>query len=269
MKSREKAGNIVLLLCGILFLFSGYRLYSRFLEDRQSREEFKELAKTVEEAKAQGAGDFLSAAGGTAMLSGYEVLYRKNHDLAGWLSIEGTGIDYPVMHTPDNPDFYLNHSFAKEESCYGVPYAAAECSVGEASDNIILYGHNIRGGKMFGELLKYEEEDFYEVHRTIRFDTLTETAVYEITAVFKTTAYDSTGFAYYEFINAAKKEDFDAYVDMCKSLSLYDTGVAAEYGDKLLTLSTCEYSKENGRFVVVARKMERTAVSWNGGNYDG
>lgn len=108
---------------------------------------------------------------------------------------------------------------------------------------------------MFGALENYKTKSFYEEHKIIQFDTLTEHAEYEVIAVFKTVAYNSSGYRYYDFINAEDESSFDAYVDKCKELSLYDTGMAAEYGDRLITLSTCEYSANNGRLVVVAKKV--------------
>ena len=125
----------------------------------------------------------------------------------------------------------------------------------EPSDNVIIYGHHMNNGSMFAELMKYENRDFYEQHKTVRFDTLTETAQYEVIAVFKTTVYDDNGFKFYLFSNAKTEEEFMDYVEQCKELSVYDTGVTAEYGDKLLTLSTCEYSNTNGRLVVVAKMI--------------
>ena len=125
------------------------------------------------------------------------------------------------------------------------------------SDNIIIYGHHMNDGTMFAELEKYKKESFWESHKIISFDTLTEQGKYEIVSVFKTVAYTDSNdaFPYYQFVNAEKAEDFKDYIDKCKELSLYDTGVSAEYGDKLITLSTCEYSRKNGRLVVVAKKV--------------
>ena len=91
--------------------------------------------------------------------------------------------------------------------------------------------------------------------KNIQFDTLTEQAEYEIVAVFKTVAYSSEGFRYYDFVDAENEEDFNSYIGKCKELALYDTGVTAEYGDRLITLSTCEYSARNGRLVVVAKMV--------------
>lgn len=184
----------------------------------------------------------------------YQKLFQQNNELAGWVSIEGTNINYPVMYTPEKPDFYLKHNFEKAYSAYGVPYIAEHCSPFEPSDNILIYGHQMKNGTMFSGLLEYEDKSFYEKHKTVRFDTLAEQAEYEVIAAFKTTVYDGAGFPFYLFANAETEKAFQDYVDKCKSLSLYDTAATAQCGDKLVTLSTCEYSRKNGRFVVVAKK---------------
>ena len=182
-------------------------------------------------------------------------MYAQNSDLVGWISIPDTRIDYPVMQTKDNPNFYLKHAFDKSYSSYGVPYMQENCDIG-ISDNLVLYGHHMNNGSMFSDLCKYESEDFYQEHKTIRFDTLDSFGDYEVIAAFKTVAYSEEGFKYYHFVRAEQEEDFDEFIAKCKELALYDTGVTAEYGDQLITLSTCEYSRTNGRMVVVAKLLE-------------
>ena len=184
-------------------------------------------------------------------------LYQQNSDLAGWIRIEDTNINYPVMHTPDNSDFYLKHGFDKEYSDYGCPYVQENCDVQEPSDNVIIYGHHMKNGSMFADLEKFKSQDFWQEHKTISFSTVTDRYEYEIISVFKTFVYSDSpdSFKYYHFVNAETPEDFSAFADKCKKLSLYDTGVSAEYGDKLITLSTCEYSRTNGRLVVVAKRI--------------
>jgi sortase B len=183
----------------------------------------------------------------------YGDLIIQNGDMIGWIKIDGTIIDYPVMQTPDRPDFYLKRGFDKQPSDYGVPYAAEGCAFDPQSDNITVYAHHMKSGKMFGELENYKQEAFWREHSTIRFDAFTGFGTYEIIAVFKVNPAD---FPYTQFINAAEQADFDEYVRRCRELSFYDTGLIARYGDKLLTLSTCEYSAEGNRLVVVAKKTE-------------
>ena len=216
--------------------------------------EIDEPQKATEAEKSGLSAEELAAAEAALAREKYETLFAQNNDFIGWIKIDGTNVNYPVMQTPNKPDFYLKHSFEKEYSAYGVPYVAEHCSPFEPSDNVIIYGHHMKNGTMFTGLMNYESRKFYEGHKTIHFDTLTKTADYEVIAVFKTTVYDDTGFKYYLFANAETAKEFQEYVDECKSLSLYDTGVTAEYGDKLITLSTCEYSRTNGRLVVVAKK---------------
>ena len=154
----------------------------------------------------------------------------------------------------NSPNYYLKRNFNREYSDLGVPYVQENCDLA-TSDNIIIYGHHIKGGKMFGSLDKFTSKSFYEKHKIIQFNTLSEQSQYQIIAVFKTVAYSASGFRYYDFVNGEDEADFNAYVSRCKELALYDTGVTAKYGDKLLTLSTCKRFAENGRLAVVAKKI--------------
>ncbi len=189
------------------------------------------------------------------LLAEFSQLYQKNPDLIGWITIPGTTIDYPVMQTPENKDYYLTRNFDKEASKWGCIYAKEEADVFAPSDNITLYGHRMKDGSMFGKLDKFLDADFCEKNPYIYFDTLTALQTYQILAVFTTTATQDEGFAYHGFIEATNKEDFDQFISNCKALAIYDTGITAEYGDKLITLSTCEYTHTNGRLVVVAKKV--------------
>ena len=181
----------------------------------------------------------------------------------GWISIDGTNINYPVMQTIDNPNYYLKRSFDKKYSNYGVPYIQENCVLG-ISDNIVVYGHHMKNNSMFADLCKYESEDFYREHTTVHFDTLSSLDDYEIVTVFKTVAYSEDGFKYYHFVDAENEDDFNAFISQCKELALYDTGIDAEYGDKLITLSTCEYSRTNGRMVVVAKLITPPSMEVGG-----
>ena len=158
------------------------------------------------------------------------------------------------MQTESNrKDYYLRKNFYKQYSQLGTPYIAEYCNV-QTSDNVIIYGHHIKNNQMFGELEKYKKKEFYDNHKVISFNTIYENADYEIIAVFKTVAY--TGFEYYKFVDSSSKQEFDTFIKKCKELSFYETEKTAEYGDKLITLSTCEYSNKNGRLVVVAKKIK-------------
>lgn len=191
------------------------------------------------------------------MLSGLAGLYEENHDLVGWLSIAGMKIDYPVMQCDDN-EYYLSHDFYGNEDKYGCLFVKDIADVDMPTDNFIIYGHNMKDGSMFGDLDLYKKEAFYREHSIIRFDTLYEERTYEIVAVFLSRVYDTEeeGFRYYDFYEAETEEAFAYFYENIKSASLYETGVTAEYGDTFLTLSTCAYHEEDGRLVVVAKRVE-------------
>lgn len=191
------------------------------------------------------------------VLEQYKSLYHQNKNLIGWLKIADTIIDYPVMQTGDN-EYYQNHNAGLEEDRNGALFMDTACDVKLPSTNYIIYGHNMRSGKMFGSLDRYDSEKFYEAHKLIEFDTIYEEGTYEVMYVFRSRVYqkDEVVFKYYQFINANSEEEFNSYMNEMAALSLYDTGVTASFGDQLLTLSTCDYEEEDGRFVVVARRVE-------------
>lgn len=186
-------------------------------------------------------------------------LYAKNSDLAGWIHIEGTVVDYPVMFTPYDAEKYLRKNFDGTYNINGLPFIDANCSVYPESDNLIIYGHNMTRGRMFAALLNYAEEDYWKEHPIIEFSTLYENRKYEIIAAFYDKVYkkSDTCFKFYKFINAESEDAFCEAMDYYKSKACYETGVNAEYGDSLITLVTCSNHDRNGtgRFVVVARQI--------------
>lgn len=250
--------RLILLLLAAIFLACGWTLLQYYRDSAKSNSRYDELASQVEEARP---------AETTAMVPGTEPsepasepespilpelreLLEYNPHLVGWLAIEGTVINYPVVQTPDRPEYYLYRNFDGEYSDWGCLFADADCHV-EDSDNVTVYGHHMNDGSMFASLLNYEKKSYWEAHPKVRFDTLTQRRTYEIFAVIRTTATLDEGFPYHRFSDAESEADFDLFVAECKALSLYDTGIIPEYGDKLLCLSTCEYSRQNGRFVVI------------------
>lgn len=190
------------------------------------------------------------------ILPEYQELYAMNDDLVGWITIPDTNVNYPVMQTPDEPNFYLDKNFEKEYSRLGSLYVREVCDVFSPSDNVVIYGHYISSGaSMFANLHKFKNKSFWEEHQTFTFDTLYEHHTYQIISVFKTSANVGEGYAYHRFNDAANEEEFKEFIDTIKKLDFYETGISAEYGDKLVTLSTCEYTLDNGRFVVVAKRI--------------
>lgn len=240
---------------------STYFIYDYYRQANELSELYDSLAEVVDQAQksdeANEPAEEIPYNEEKTILPEYAELFLQNMDMVGWIKVEDTNINYPVMHTPDNPDFYLKHGFDKGYTDYGCPYVQENCDVQLPSDNVIIYGHHMKNGSMFADLEKFKSEDFYKEHKTISFNTLTDKCEYEIVAVFKTFVYSDSpeSFKYYRFVNSETSEQFDEYIAKCKELSLYDTGVSAQYGDKLITLSTCEYSHTNGRLVVVAKRV--------------
>ena len=182
----------------------------------------------------------------------FSELLSKNADFAGWLSIEGTHVNYPVMWTPEEPDYYLHRDFEKQESICGTPYIGGCCS--PESSSIIIFGHNMKDGTMFSGLLSYENESFFHEHPSFSYDTVMHSAEFDVLAVFREKIHyrDEIGaFRYYDYTGDLTQEQFEEYLSRIKAASLYDTGQSCAYGDRLITLSTCAYHTENGRFVVV------------------
>ena len=244
---RKKFYIFFIIMLVAIFVTSIIYIIMNYTEDKKQNEVFEELENIVTEEKEEKHEEQQEES------INLEKLYELNNDFIGWLKINGTNISYPVMQTDSNrKDYYLRKNFYKEYSQLGTPYIAEYCNV-QTSDNVIIYGHHITNYQVFGELEKYKKKEFYDYHKIINFNTIYENADYEIIAVFKTVAY--TGFKYYEFINSSSEDEFNTFIKRCKELSFYDTGKTAKYGDKLLTLSTCEYSAKNGRLVVVAKKI--------------
>ena len=188
-----------------------------------------------------------------------EELQKENPDIKAYIEIEGTNISYPVLQTSDN-NYYMKKNYKKEYSNEGSIFLDKDVNLELPSTNYLIYGHNNKNGAMFNDLLKYKDKEFYDKHSTIKFITNTEESEYEIIAVFYSRVYyksEKNVFRYYYFINAENEQEFNDYVNNSKKASIYDTEKTATYGDQLLTLSTCSYHTEDGRFAVVAKKTTK------------
>ena len=187
-----------------------------------------------------------------------ESLQKENSDIVAWIEIENTDINYPVLQGSDN-NYYMTHNYKKEETKDGSIFLDKDYNWELPSSNLLIYGHNNQNGTMFQSLLNYKDEKYYKEHPTIRFTTSTEDSTYEIISAFESRVYyksEQNVFRYYFFINTETEDDYNTYVENAKKASLYDTGKTAKYGDQLMTLSTCSYHTEDGRFAVVAKRSK-------------
>lgn len=188
----------------------------------------------------------------------YRDSFLANDDMVAWLKIPDTGIDYPVMWTPGDEEYYLYRDFNGKDNKNGCLLLDTDSSVSPFTTNLIIHGHNMKSGAMFGNLTDYEKESYYDSHKEIFLYTRDCMKTYEVIAVFRSQVFkkSDTVFKFYKFFQADTQEEFDDFYNNIKKMSLYDTGVTAEFGDRFITLSTCVYHVKNGRFVVVARETD-------------
>lgn len=250
-KVRKIRASILLVFSIILIgciIYVGYNLYGKY-KDKKDNTDILATVKIDEEKVSENV---------TKRMIQLKELRKENSEIIAWIEIEGTNISYPVCQT-DNNQFYLDHNYKKESSQSGSLFLDKDFDLQNGSSNYLIYGHRNQQGLMFEDLLKYKEKEFYKKHKKIKFTTEKEDSMYEILAVFYSRVYyksEKNVFRYYYFVNANNEQEYNEYVENSKKASLYDTGVTASFKDQLLTLSTCEYSQEDGRFVVVARKAE-------------
>lgn len=270
-KQGIKLSMIFTVLFTVGFAISGAMVYKTLHDAHTEKQGFEKLAQMVTqlpqaEAPTKGQPDEeepaeTGEAGETQAVEGekvspYAPLKKLNEDFFGWINLEDTVLNYPVMHSPEEPDRYLHRDFEGNSSQSGVPFMDPACY--EGCGNYLIYGHNMKNGSMFATLPSYASQDFREKHPLIHFDTLSDSGVYEVVAAFYSQIYEretQNVFRYYNYTDLSKAEDFESYVNQVKRAAVYDTGIDPEYGDQLLTLSTCSYHTDNGRFVVVARKV--------------
>ncbi len=192
-----------------------------------------------------------------AFIKQLQALHEENPEMWGWITIDGTALDDSLMYTPDDPEKYLHLDFTGTYSVYGLPFLDSDCSLNPESDNLIIYGHNMKDGSRFRTIMAYEDESHWEAHPVIRLFTLEEEREYEVLAAFYDRVYYKYEecFKFYQFIDAEDEAAYNEAITYYKEHSVYDTGVTAQYGDRLITLVTCSSHEENGRFVVVAREV--------------
>jgi len=262
IKRKERNRKLFIILCALIAVasFSSLGAYSYFGErTARSNENWSDLVGDTRFINIPDAPIMVHRVADEdtpEILEKYQTLYNRNRRLVGWIKIEGTNIDFPVMQTVNN-EYYLNHNFEQQANRNGSIFLDYQCSIFPRSDNLIIYGHNMKSGQMFGQLDKYEKKSHFEKHPVIQFDTIYEEGTYEIMYAFRSRVYneDEIVFKYYQFIDVISADEFYSNMREMAEMSYYDTGVTASFGDQILTLSTCDPNQDDLRFVVVARRV--------------
>ena len=251
-KKKTSPRKPIRIIFGIVFLISITATFFMIKQQKKEKVESQNILDNIEVNETEITEEK------TQRMLQIQELQKENKEIIGWLEIEGTSINYPVCQTTDN-DYYLTHNYKKEESSSGSLFLDKGFDLINGSSNYLIYGHRNKQGIMFEDLIKYVKESFYNEHKIIKFTTTSEDKKYEILSVFYSRVYYKTEqnvFRYYYFVNAENEGEYNEFVNNAKKASIYNTGVTAKFGEQLLTLSTCEYSQEDGRFVIVAKEIE-------------
>lgn len=292
-KTKHNSKHLLAILCFLLsavVVFCGVQIWQEYSSRQKDIDTFSELAELAEikepdepketaEPKTDGDGDIGET--DTDTLEEHEaptptprhdipLLISQNSECIGWISIDNTAVDYPVMHTPEWPQKYLRLNFYQQYSDSGVPFLDYRCTLD--SDNLIIFGHNMRNGTMFSSLKEYLNEGHLSSNSTILLET--EDGAHEFT-IFAVACVDKLD-SWYSFINAESEDDFNEAVQRIIRNAYYTNGDAPEYGDRLLTLSTCYGSTRSSRLIIIAKEentnvwqqTESTDTGTDGGNSD-
>lgn len=264
MKNKEKIGlGIVIAVFSIILIACLISIFSRLYTENKEKEEFRQLAEIVTERDIPIVADEIvyenpqtdkkAVSTNLYYTNNYQPhsvseLISMNPDCFGWISIADTNINYPVMHTPDNPQKYLNRNFYGDYSFSGVPFLDSRCSAD--STNLIIYGHHMNNGTMFADLCNYASKAYRDAHPTVVLETKVGASAYTVFAVMKVKSDDD----WYRFTTALTENRYNSMIEYAKENSIYDRGITPKYGQQILTLSTCYGNSNDGRILVLAVK---------------
>lgn len=270
--SRAVVLRIMMAICLMVFLVSGFLLIQDFIQSNRQQETFDELSgrfadglasedasekatdSKEEELTEQQKWKLWWEETAQERFAVYHSMKEENSDMIGWIRIEGTNIDYPVMQSPNQRDYYLHRDFYKKKSSYGTPYLSENCKYENPRTSLLISGHHMKNGSMFASLQGYTEYAFYAEHPYVQFDTMDEAGSYEVAAVLKLSASgDQT--IWQNLLFPQEEGDFEQAWERVKAQSFYDTGIELTKEDELLALVTCEYTLKNGRILLVAKRI--------------
>ena len=257
-KKKFKISGILFLICLAIFLVSGYEVFTLYTTQKKEEDSFAELREATETVGVVGTAQVANTEGKQEVVedqrSKYEILHEKNADYVAWIHIDNTHVDYPVMHTPNNIEYYLRRSFDGEWANAGTPFIGADCDLN--SQVYIVYGQNMKNKTIFGDLDKYKDKTFWESTPEFTIETENEFRTYRIFANVVTDFSHADAFAYHTYVGDLSEEDFDKLIDWGINNSPYKTGERPSYEDQIVILSTCSYHDENGRFVIMGYRVD-------------
>lgn len=242
--------NLVILICLAVFVVCAYQLVQYFYGNMESEMKFDKQRDMVSDTM-----EF------DKRIPKYEQMKGENQDFVGWIIADGTNVNYPMVQTPENQDYYLDRNFQKDEDLSGTIFVSRVANLDEPTDVVTIFGHNMKDGTMFGSLRRYEDSQFLEEHDRIWIDSLKERRAFEVTHVMRIRV-DVNGqkdvFPYYQYSNFENEEEYNLFIEQCNAHSIYSTGKTTEFGDKFVILSTCEYTygDGSGRLVIMGKELK-------------
>ena len=242
---------LIVIICGASYLF--YDFYQKNTDKKKIEEINNEIVANNEEVNEVAKKEV-----STANMEKVKEYKAINDEVIGWIKIEDTKINFPVLQNEDN-NYYLTHDYKKDSNKYGSIFLKKECDINDMNSNLLIYGHNMKDEEMFNCLLNYQNKGYYEQHKTIQITTENEEREYEIISAFKSRIFyedEKDVFRFYYTYGFKDENEYQHYIANVKKIQLYDTGVTANFGEQLVTLITCEYSQENGRMVVVGKRIK-------------
>ena len=252
----KRVKKVIYILLVIVFLVSIIYIINYFINIEKSKTEIEDIRKIMDNNSEIKEENNTPSEKTNYKIENLKKIREQNNEIIAWINIEGTEINYPILQT-DNNEYYITKNYKKQYDMNGSIFLDYRYNLEKPSDNFLVYGHNNNNGLMFDNLLEYEDESYYKMHPIINLTTLEEDETYKIIAVFKSKAYEkieNNEFIYYNYVDFEKDEQYYDYIEKCKERSLYKIENNINYREKLLTLSTCEYSRDNGRFVILAIK---------------
>jgi len=254
-KRHKKKNNKILVVIRIVLVIaaitSATYILLYFYNSYKNKNLYADILPNIQENRVNETGQESSV-----LVSAVKELQKENADIKGWIKIDGTNINYPLLQTTDN-DYYVTRNYKKEKSKYGSIFINSNSDLKDEKSHVLIYGHDMKDGQMFAGLINYTNKAFYEENLFITIATDEKEEKYKIICVFKSRQFyeDETGvFRYYRYFNFNTQNELKEYINNCKKEQLYDTKTDIT-DNQIITLTTCEYSQDNGRLVVVAQKI--------------